>query len=148
MPWVSQLNPEALKHDLDQSLERLGTDHIDIYMLHRDDLKVEVGPIVEVLNEYHKAGKIGAFGASNWTHQRIAEANAYAKAHDLVPFTVSSPNFCICNQIDDPWGMGRGMFSGRVKSNDMEGAKKILDPCRKKRIGPVSHDRGQSDSFL
>lgn len=157
---VDRVNPEALKHDLDQSLKRLGTDYIDIYMLHRDDPKVEVGPIVEVLNEYHKSGKIGAFGASNWTHQRIAEANAYAKAHDLVPFTVSSPNFGICNQIDDPWGMGggcvtisgpsnkearewyaenhipvfaysslgRGMFSGRVKSSDMEGAKKILDP--------------------
>lgn len=116
--------------------------------------------MVEILNEYHKAGKIGAFGGSNWTHQRIAEANRYAAEHGLVPFSVSSPNFGLCNQIGDPWGggpgcvtisgpsnaearawyrdnqipvlayssLGRGMFAGLVKSNDMEGAKKILDP--------------------
>ena len=137
-----RVTPEDLKHDIEQSFERLGTDY------------------VEILNEYHKAGRIGAFGGSNWTHQRIAEANAYASKYGLVPFTVSSPNFGLCNQIDDPWGggpgcvtisgpaneearawyrdnhipvlayssLGRGMFAGIVKSNDIEGAKKILDP--------------------
>ena len=128
--------------------------------MHRDNPMVDPGPMVEILNEYHKAGRIGAFGGSNWTHQRIAEANAYASKYGLVPFTVSSPNFGLCNQIDDPWGggpgcvtisgpaneearawyrdnhipvlayssLGRGMFAGIVKSNDIEGAKKILDP--------------------
>ena len=56
--------------------------------MHRDDPKVEPGPMVEILNEYHKAGRIGAFGGSNWTHQRIAEANQYAGEHGLIPFTV------------------------------------------------------------
>ncbi len=155
-----RVTPEDLKHDIEQSFERLGTDYIDIYMLHRDNKAYPVGPIVEILNEYHRAGKIGAFGGSNWTHQRIAEANRYAADRGLVPFTVSSPNFGLCDQIGDPWGggdgcvtisgpsnaaarkwyvqrgipvfayssLGRGMFSGRVKSDDMEGAKKILDP--------------------
>ena len=85
------MTPEDLKHDIEQSFERLGTDYIDIYLMHRDDLKVEPGPMVEILNEYHKAGRIGAFGGSNWTHQRIAEANQYAGEHGLMPFTVSSP---------------------------------------------------------
>ena len=136
------MTPEDLKHDIEQSFERLGTDYIDIYLMHRDDLKVEPGPMVEILNEYHKAGKIGAFGGSNWTHQRIAEANRYAVEHGLVPFSVSSPNFGLCDQIGDPWAwyrdnqipvlayssLGRGMFAGIVKSDDIEGAKKILDP--------------------
>ena len=65
--------------------------------------------MVEILNEYHKAGRIGAFGGSNWTHQRIAEANQYAGEHGLIPFTVSSPNFGLCDQIGDPWGGGPGM---------------------------------------
>ena len=76
-----RVTPENLKHDIEQSFERLGTDYIDIYLMHRDDPKVEPGPMVEILNEYHKAGRIGAFGGSNWTHQRIAEANQYAGEH-------------------------------------------------------------------
>ena len=78
-----RVTPENLKHDIEQSFERLGTDYIDIYLMHRDDPKVEPGPMVEILNEYHKAGRIGAFGGSNWTHQRIAEANQYAGEHDI-----------------------------------------------------------------
>lgn len=155
-----RVTPEDLKQDIEQSFERLHTDYIDIYMLHRDDLKVDVGPIVEFLNEYKKAGKIGRFGGSNWTVERMEQANEYACKHGLVPFTVSEPNFGLCDQIGDPWGggsgcvtisgpahqedrdwyakndipvfayssLGRGMFSGRVKSNDIEGAKSILDP--------------------
>ncbi|MCI6795013.1 MAG: aldo/keto reductase, partial [Lachnospiraceae bacterium] len=155
-----RVTPEDLKQDIEQSFERLHTDYIDIYMLHRDDLKVDVGPIVEILNEYKKAGKIGRFGGSNWTVERMEQANEYACKHGLVPFTVSEPNFGLCDQIGDPWGggsgcvtisgpahqedrdwyakndipvfayssLGRGMFSGRVKSNDIEGAKSILDP--------------------
>jgi aryl-alcohol dehydrogenase-like predicted oxidoreductase len=155
-----RLTPEDLRHDIEQSFARLQTDYIDIYLLHRDDWKTAVGPIVETLNEYHRQGKIGAFGGSNWTHERIDEANRYAAEHGLVPFTVSSPNFGLCNQVEDPWGggsgcvsisgpeqraarewyartqmpvfayssLGRGMFSGKVHSSDMEGAKKLLDP--------------------
>lgn len=156
---VDRVTPEDLSSDIEESLERLRTNHIDIYFLHRDDLKVDVGPIVETLNEYHRKGKIGAFGGSNWTRDRIELANKYARKNNLVPFTVSSPNFGIANQLGDPWGggagsvtisgpsnkevrewyvrnnisvfafssLGRGMFSGKVKSDDMEGAKNILD---------------------
>lgn len=78
-----RVTPEDLKHDIEQSFERLGTDYIDIYLMHRDNPMVDPGPMVEILNEYHKAGRIGAFGGSNWTHQRIAEANAYASKYGL-----------------------------------------------------------------
>ena len=103
-----RVTPEDLKQDIEQSFERLHTDYIDIYMLHRDDLKVDVGPIVEILNEYKKAGKIGRFGGSNWTVERMEQANEYAYKHGLVPFTVSEPNFGLCDQIGDPWGGGSG----------------------------------------
>ena len=38
-----RVTPEDLKHDIEQSFERLGTDYIDIYLMHRDDPKVEPG---------------------------------------------------------------------------------------------------------
>ena len=61
-----------------------------------------------IMDTYHKAGKIGAFGGSNWIPERIQEANDYAKEHNLVPFTVSSPNYSLCRQVNDPWGGSAG----------------------------------------
>ena len=154
---MPRVTVEALKEDLEQSFRRLGTEYIDIYLLHRDHPDADVKAIVEVLNEYYQAGRIGAFGASNWTHERIEEANKYAMSKDLIPFSVSSPNFGPAVQIEDPWGggcvsisgeegvqarkwyaennmpvfayscLGRGLFSGKVKSADLEQGREQLD---------------------
>ena len=61
-----------------ESMQRQGSDYFDLYVLHRDDPSVPVGPIVEALNAHKNAGRIGAFGGSNWSWQRIKEANDYA----------------------------------------------------------------------
>ena len=149
-----KVTPYDITADLMDSLARLKTSYVDLYVLHRDDPSKAVGPIMDILNEHHKAGLIRAFGGSNWTHQRIAEANAYAKEKGLVPMTASSPNYSLCDQVEDPWGegcitigganeaaarafyqkedipvfpyssLGRGMFSGRV---NRENYKEVLD---------------------
>lgn len=98
-----RVTPFYITADLHDSLARLQTDYIDIYMLHRDDPSVPVGPIVEVLNEHQQAGRIGVFGGSNWSHERVRAANEYAAAHGLAPFTVSSPNFSLAEQMREPW---------------------------------------------
>lgn len=98
-----RVTPEAIAADLDESLRQLGLDTIDLYLLHRDDPDVPVGPIVEALNDHLRAGKIRAFGGSNWSHERIAAANAYAEEHGLVPFVASSPQFSLVEQVDEPW---------------------------------------------
>jgi aryl-alcohol dehydrogenase-like predicted oxidoreductase len=108
----SKVNPQGITADLTESLRRFETDHIDVYLLHRDDPSYPVGPIVETLNEHRAAGRIGAFGGSNWRHERIAEANEYAEAHGLVPFAASSPNYGLAEQVDDPWGPGCVSLSG------------------------------------
>lgn len=92
-----------IEADLHDSFARFGFDHIDVYLLHRDDPGVPVGPIVEVLNEYQAKGHIGVFGGSNWSHDRIEAANEYAYAHNLKPFAVSSPNFSLAEQHKEPW---------------------------------------------
>jgi aryl-alcohol dehydrogenase-like predicted oxidoreductase len=152
-----RVDPESIREDVCKSLTTLGVESIDILLLHRDDPSVEVGPIVETLNELHEAGKILAFGGSNWSHSRIQDANNYAAAHGLVPFSVSSPNFGLADQIDDPWGggcvtisgssnaaarswyaetqmpvfawscLGRGFFSGRVRADDFDSSVRGLD---------------------
>jgi aryl-alcohol dehydrogenase-like predicted oxidoreductase len=98
-----RVTPFDITADLHDSLARLKTDYIDLYLLHRDDPDLPVGPIVEVLNEHLTVGRIRAFGGSNWTTGRIAEANAYAAAHGLRPFTISSPNFSLAEQVEEPW---------------------------------------------
>lgn len=80
----NRVNPRAIHNDVPDSLEKLRTSYIDLYALHRDDPSVEVGPIVEALNEHVAAGRIHAIGASNWTYNRIQEANDYAWTHGLV----------------------------------------------------------------
>lgn len=103
MDGRQRVTPADITSDLHESLERLGTDVIDLYLLHRDDPSVPVGPIVEVLNEHLRAGKILAFGGSNWQPERIKEANDYAAAHGLTPFVASSPNFSLAEQQRPPW---------------------------------------------
>ena len=98
-----RVNTFDITSDLYDSLARLKTDHIDVYLLHRDDPAKPVGPLVEVLNEHHQAGRIRTFGGSNWSPERIAEANAYAGAHGLQPFVLSSPNFSLAVQREAPW---------------------------------------------
>ncbi len=98
--------PYDLTADLMTSLARLRTDYVDIYLLHRDDPAQPVGPIVETLNEHRAAGRLRAGGGSNWTHERLAEANEYAYKHNLAPMVVSSPNFSLAEQVDNPWGEG------------------------------------------
>ena len=151
-----RVTPWDITSDLYDSLARLRTDYIDLYLLHRDDPDIAVGPIVEVLNEHHKAGRIHAFGGSNWSHERIKEANAYAAAHNLIQFAASSPNFSLADQIQPPWAgcltisgaQGRaarnwyeqqnmplftwsslagGFFSGRFRRDNLESFEKPLD---------------------
>jgi aryl-alcohol dehydrogenase-like predicted oxidoreductase len=109
------------------------------------------------LNVHHDAGRIHAFGGSNWRHERIEEANEYAARHNLTPFTASSPNFGLAEQVENPWGPGcvslsgpaqaearawylanrmpvlaysslaRGFFSGRITPDNFEGTRSSLD---------------------
>ncbi|HLE92215.1 MAG TPA: aldo/keto reductase [Anaerolineales bacterium] len=94
-PWVPRLTPEAIRVDLSESLERLQTDIIDIYLLHRDDESVPVGALVQALNQEQMRGRIRTFGVSNWRVERIAEANQYAAQHGLNGLVISSPNLSL-----------------------------------------------------
>ena len=154
--WRRRVTDFDILHDAHNTLAKLGK-RPDMYLLHRDDPSVPVGPIVDVLNRLRDEGKIGIFGASNWTIERFQEANDYALKHGLQPFTVASPNFGLAEQVRDPWGGGcqsisgpdgaearrfyaennipifaysplaRGLFSGRFDSAHPERAAEVMD---------------------
>ncbi|MCR2822962.1 aldo/keto reductase [Lederbergia panacisoli] len=138
-----RVSKEAIDEELEISLERLRTDYVELYALHRDNPEVHVGEILEILNEHVEAGRIRAFGGSNWSVERLQEANEYADKHGLVGFSFSSPNLSLakpnepfwagCVSVDDPmlmWHEGNrmplfswssqasGFFTGRFTPED------------------------------
>lgn len=98
-----RVTPYDLSSDLHDSLARLRSDHIDLYLLHRDNPAVPVGPLVERLDQHRREGKILAYGGSNWSPARIEEANVYAAQHGCAPFLASSPNFSLAEQAEVPY---------------------------------------------
>ena len=87
--YNSRVNAEEIRKDLEGSLQDLETDYVDIYWLHRDDIHKPVSEIMPVLDSFVKEGKVRILGASNWTHERIAEANKFAEENGLTPFSSS-----------------------------------------------------------
>ncbi|EFH82207.1 aldo/keto reductase [Ktedonobacter racemifer] len=136
--------PEWIVKQLDISLGRLRTDYVDIYMMHRDNPEIPVGEFITVLNEQKKAGRIRVFGASNWSIERLQEANQWAAEHGLTGFSALSNNFSLARMIDPVWAgcisasdassrawltehnmalmpwssQARGFFTGRAKPED------------------------------
>ena len=95
--------PEQLTAQLYETLENMQTDYLDIYMMHRDNLEVPVEEFVDVLNEHSNAGRMRAFGGSNWTLERVAAANEYAKSKGLQGFSAVSNNFSLACMMNPPW---------------------------------------------
>jgi predicted dehydrogenase/aryl-alcohol dehydrogenase-like predicted oxidoreductase len=96
-------DPENLESQLLESLDDLQTDHVDLYFMHRDNESVPVGEFVDVLDRHYRAGRIGAFGGSNWTRERFDAANLYAAENGKQGFTALSNHFGLAEAYDLPW---------------------------------------------
>lgn len=96
-------NAQALVRQLEESLTRLQTDYVDIYMMHRDNPDIPVGEFMTALNEQLDAGHIRVFGASNWSLERIEEANAWATKHGMSSFRAVSNNLSLARMVQPLW---------------------------------------------
>ena len=97
-----RLDRESLMSDLNASLAALQTEFIDIWWLHRDDPTRPVRDIMDTLNEMVGSGKVGCVGASNWSAERIREANAYAAENGLHGFAGDQPQWSLARQVVNP----------------------------------------------
>jgi predicted dehydrogenase/aryl-alcohol dehydrogenase-like predicted oxidoreductase len=96
--------PDAIEKQLTTSLERLQTDYVDIYFMHRDNIGVPVDEFVDAMDAEVKRGRIrGIFGGSNWTRERVDAANAYAKRAGKQGFGALSNNFALAEMQDVIW---------------------------------------------
>lgn len=82
-PGIFRLSDKEIRKDIEASLKATGFDVIDFYWLHYDDPTRSPGEIIETLNALKKEGKLVDFGVSNWTLQRVDEAQKYAQLHGL-----------------------------------------------------------------
>lgn len=98
-----ECDPSNLRRQFALSLERLRTDYTDIYIMHRDNSDIPVGEFVDVLDELHRAGKIGVYGGSNWSMERLQAANDYAKRAGRKPFQVVSNNLSLARMVEPVW---------------------------------------------
>jgi len=101
--WRPDLDPDALRRELDTSLDRLGVDAVDVYVLHRDQLDRPVGEICRTMQSFLDDGLIRAWGVSNWHTDRIEEAMRYATAHRLEPPACSSLQDSLATPAREPW---------------------------------------------
>jgi predicted dehydrogenase/aryl-alcohol dehydrogenase-like predicted oxidoreductase len=96
--------PDVIGKQLAQSLDRLQTDHVDVYFMHRDNPDVPVGEFVDAMDREVKAGRIrGPFGGSNWTMARMDEAIAYAERTGKQKPGALSNNFSLAEMLDPIW---------------------------------------------
>ncbi|GAB3835159.1 aldo/keto reductase [Kribbella italica] len=137
-------DPASIARQLEESLQRLQTDHVDLYLMHRDNEEIPVGEFVDAMDEQFRAGRFKAFGGSNWSTARFDEANAYAVANGKQPLTLLSNHLSLARAYDVPWkgcrhvsddesqawlrerqvalfpwsSQARGFFTGRAKPED------------------------------
>jgi aryl-alcohol dehydrogenase-like predicted oxidoreductase len=72
---------------VDQSLKRLGTDWIDVYIVHKEDPHTPLEETLSALDDVVRAGKVRYLGFSNWSAWKVAAALELQKANNLAPFT-------------------------------------------------------------
>ncbi|MDQ1721043.1 MAG: hypothetical protein QOI26_777 [Pseudonocardiales bacterium] len=147
---VRNLRAETIKREAHASLDRLQTDHIDLYYAHFDD---EGTPLEESLRAFDalvQAGTVRHLGASNYTPERLTAALELQRKHGLAEFTVLQPHYNLVERdfertllpIADAWdlavlpyyGLAKGFLTGKyrpgsdvVESQRAAGALAYLD---------------------
>jgi aryl-alcohol dehydrogenase-like predicted oxidoreductase len=92
-PLDKGLSRKHVRASVDASLERLRTDHVDLYQCHRFDPETPVEELVRTMDDLVSAGKILHWGVSHWTAQQIDDACRAARATGLEPPISNQPPY-------------------------------------------------------
>ena len=86
--------------EVEDSLKRLQTDHIDLYQSHKDDPDTPLAETLEAYNVLIKQGKVRAIGASNYSAERLAEALKVSKQNGLPSYQTLQPLYNLYGRPD------------------------------------------------
>lgn len=117
--------------ELDNSLRRLGVDHVDLYQIHRWDPTVSDEETLSALTDLQRAGKIRYFGSSTFPAYRLVQAQWAAREHHLGRYVTEQPSYSILQRgieshvlpVTEEYGIGvlawsplaSGWLSGAVR---------------------------------
>jgi 1-deoxyxylulose-5-phosphate synthase len=97
------LGETIILDEIRESLYRIGTDRIDVLLLHRDDASVPITDIVAALHACIEGGLIRAWGVSNWRRDRIEVAIKIARERNLSAPSIASLHYSLATQARPPW---------------------------------------------
>lgn len=92
---------DTARRSLEESLERLRTDYVDLYYLHKPDASTPIAETLGALDELVRAGKVRALGCSNFSAEQLAEANRVARELGTARFTVLQNHYNLLRRDDD-----------------------------------------------
>ena len=96
-----RLSKEAIAREIDGTLKRLGTDYLDLYIIHRFDYDTPIEETMEALNKLVKSGKVRALGASAMYGYQIYNMQLVAKENNLTPFSAMENHYNLLYREDE-----------------------------------------------
>jgi aryl-alcohol dehydrogenase-like predicted oxidoreductase len=99
-PERAGLKPAYVRAAVEDSLRRLGTDHVDLLYAHFDDLDTPVDEALWGLDELVRAGKVRALGASNFSAERLADALAASERDGLARYVAIQPRYNLIDRAE------------------------------------------------
>ncbi len=117
------LRPEFIRHDLEQSLKRLGTDYVDLYQIHWPDKNVSIEYTMAELVKFREEGKVRHLGVCNFSGEQLEAASAEGDIVSLQPHysllerSIESEIMELCREknigIISYGSLGAGMLTGK-----------------------------------
>ena len=96
-----RLSSEAIHREIDGTLKRLGTDYLDLYIIHRFDYETPIEETMEALNDLVKSGKVRALGASAMYGYQFHNMQLVAKDHGFAPFQAMENHYNLLYREDE-----------------------------------------------
>ena len=96
-----RLSRAAIQREIDGTLRRLGTDYLDLYIIHRFDYETPIEETMEALNDLVKAGKVRALGASAMYGYQFYNMQLCARDHGWAPFQAMENHYNLLYREDE-----------------------------------------------
>lgn len=96
-----RLSKEAISSEIDGTLKRLGTDYLDLYIIHRFDFETPIEETMEALNELVKVGKVRAIGASAMYGYQFYNMQLVAQKHGWARFEAMENHYNMLYREDE-----------------------------------------------
>ncbi|XKK37109.1 aldo/keto reductase [Nocardiopsis sp. ARC36] len=153
-PLAKGLSRGAIMRELDASLRRLGTDYIDLYIIHRWDYETPVEETMQALHDVVRSGKVRYIGASSMHCWQFVKAQYVADLHGWTRFVSMQNHYNLVNREEEremlPYCLAEGvgvtpwspLARGRLARDwDARSTRTEGDPIQERFYGPT----GQAD---